>query len=89
MPECPDVRLTLTSDVEQAIHQLQQVLLRQGVCPLHDRGALVELRFQGHYGAPGTGSHWQCAEGHDWSKVGNDFYRSEEQRHIMTEKDVI
>jgi hypothetical protein len=47
-------------------------------------GCTAELRFISHYGAPGIGSHWQCTEGHDWSRVGTAFYPPESGAHILT-----
>jgi hypothetical protein len=54
-------------------------------CP-HDGS---RVRYAADYGAPGCGQSWECARGHEWAKVGGQFYDPAEQAHILTIGDVI
>jgi hypothetical protein len=47
------------------------------------------LYFRGVYGAPGTGSSWECDRGHVWARVGCVFRDPAEGAHILTAADVI
>jgi hypothetical protein len=51
----------------------------------HDCLAGHAMRYEAHYGAPGTGEAWRCDTcGRAWSRVGGVFYPAESGAHILT-----
>jgi hypothetical protein len=54
--------------------------LGESVCPVD----LSIVSFRGHYAAPGTGTSWECEEGHGWAKVGGYYYLPEDMAHMLS-----
>jgi hypothetical protein len=62
---------------------------RAGGMAEHDCVAADTLVFVAVYGAPGTGTAWDCtACGRAWSRIGDTFTPAESGAHILTLDDV-